>query len=240
MPHHPSFTSTFHNDPYPSISPIQPSLSCKGRNVFITGGGRGIGRGIAENFLTAGANVFLMGRSETILQETCNELAKSCGDTSRVSYKAADILDAAAVRLIIDAGVEKMGSIDILISNAGYLDAHQPISTSDLNDYWKCFEVNVRGSLTVLQEFLRVAKLGATYINVSSGAAHILRNWGFSAYSSSKMAFARIVEFLSLERPELRLFNVQPGAIKTDMASKAPELNADDDISKSSRTRNEK
>lgn len=234
---HPKFTQTFHNAPYPRISPSLPSLSCHGKAVVITGGGRGIGRAIARNFATAGANVFVIGRSEASLRDTVVELSElGCSSTittkAQVGHQTADASNQEAVKSALAAAVEMFGGIDILVNNAGYLDAHQPITSSDLEDYWRCYEVNVKAGLIALQEFLKFAKPGATFINISSGAAHIPRISDFSAYSSSKMAFARVCEYVQSENPELRVFSVQPGSIETDMSRKAPGVKTSDDISR--------
>jgi NAD(P)-dependent dehydrogenase (short-subunit alcohol dehydrogenase family) len=93
----PTFTSIFHKTLYPRIEPSNPSLSCAGKTVFITGGGRGIGRAIARAFITAGANVFIIGRSESSLREAAFELsnAAAAGSTTatatRVGYHVADV-----------------------------------------------------------------------------------------------------------------------------------------------------
>jgi NAD(P)-dependent dehydrogenase (short-subunit alcohol dehydrogenase family) len=82
------------------------------------------------------------------------------------------------------------------------------------------FEVNVKGSLIVTQAFLKYASPNATLINISSGAAHLPYLAGFSGCAGSKLAFAKIVEYVQCERIGLRLFSLQPGAVETDMATK--------------------
>lgn len=242
----PSLTQTFHKAPYPRISPTNPSLSCVDKTVVITGGGRGIGRAITKNFFLAGANVFIIGRSKASLKDTAAELStiSSANDSSskvRVAYQAADVSDQDSVQSALSAAVKQFGGIDIVVNNAGYLDAHKVVAESDLSDYWRCYEVNVKAGIVVLQEFLRHAKLGATFINISSGVAHIPYYHGFSAYASSKMAFARVCEMAQGENPEVRIFSVQPGSIETDMARKVSNLEetlgtkADDDIGMSPR-----
>jgi NAD(P)-dependent dehydrogenase (short-subunit alcohol dehydrogenase family) len=61
------------------------------------------------------------------------------------------------VKAALTVAVEKFGRIDILVNNVGYTDYMQPISSFDIEDYWRCYEVNVKGSLIVLQEFLKFA-----------------------------------------------------------------------------------
>jgi NAD(P)-dependent dehydrogenase (short-subunit alcohol dehydrogenase family) len=230
----PKFTPTFHKAPYPRIAPSLPSLSCTGKTVFITGGGGGIGRAIARNFAEAGANVFIVGRSEANLRDTVAELSElaSSGASTEGSfdYQAVDITDQAGVESAFASAVKKFGDVDIVVNNAGFMDSRVPIVSADLEDWWRSYETNVKGGFIVLQQFLKLAKPGATFINISSGLAHVPYFGGHSAYSSSKAAFARVCELAQGENPELRVFNVQPGSIFTEGSKKTKGLKQDDDI----------
>ncbi|GAD92416.1 hypothetical protein FG04599.1 [Paecilomyces variotii No. 5] len=233
--HAATFVSTFHHYPYHSISETNPSLTCEGKIVFITGGGRGIGRAIAKSFAVAGAKgTFLVGRTKSDLQtaaEDITKLAETSNKTTTVLYSECDITDAHAVASAFKKAISSFGHIDILIQNAGYLDDHRSVVDSDLKDYWKTFEINVKGGLSVIQEFLKTSPpAGSTIINVGSGAGHLPYIPGYSAYSSSKLALAKIVEYVHHENPHLRVFNINPGAIVTEMQAKAGDIAAPDDI----------
>ncbi|KAH7251389.1 hypothetical protein BKA59DRAFT_491890 [Fusarium tricinctum] len=207
------FVPTYHHDTYPSISETNPELSCKGKVVFITGGGRGIGQEIAKSFARAGAKgIFLIGR------------------TVSVHHAKADITNTEAVTAAFKQCIEAFGHIDILVQNAGYLDDHRSLLESDLDDYWKTFEINVKGGLIVVQQFLKHSQPGDTIINIGSGAGHLPCIPRYSAYSSSKLAFAKVIEFVQLEHPDLRVFNINPGAIATDMQKKSGDIATVDSI----------
>lgn len=167
-PRHPSFTPTFHNKPYTSIDLTSSNLSCNGMVYLSPAGARGLGRAIAENFITVWTSVFLKGFSKSTVQEAAHEISGSCSDASRVPYKATDALDPSAVRSAIGAAVEHLGAIDVLINNAGYLDERKSVAESNLPDYRNSLEAIAKGG------FLRVARSGVTYINISSGVAHSL------------------------------------------------------------------
>ena len=215
----PLFTKTFHHTSYDAIAPNNPSLSAAGKVVFITGGGRGIGKGIATAFVEAGAKaIVIIGRSEASLKETKAELSRT--GKSAIEYFIADITDVSAVEAAFSAMARTYGKVDILINNAGYLDAHVSIAESSLDDYWYCFEVNVKGPIIATQAFLKVAAHNATVINLVSGAAHVPYAPGYSGYGTAKMASAKLMEYLQHEEPGLRVFNMQPGTIPTDMAKK--------------------
>src|SRR3954464_6544141 len=90
---------------------MELDLDMSDRVVLVTGGARGIGRGIAETFLAAGADVVICGRTEP------DELP---GAASRPAvFVAADVRDPAAVDAMVTATVDRFGSLDVLVNNAG-------------------------------------------------------------------------------------------------------------------------
>ncbi|KAF4333432.1 short-chain type dehydrogenase reductase [Fusarium beomiforme] len=226
------FVPTYHHDTYDTISEKKPELSCKGKVVFVTGGGRGIGREIAKAFAVAGAKgIFIIGRTGADLLDAAEEIKSlSPGIPVPVHYAEADITDREAVASAFTHANEAFGHIDILIQNAGYLDAHRTLLDSDLDDYWKTFEINVKGGLIVTQQFLKQSQSGDTIINIGSGAGHLPCIPGYSAYSSSKLAFAKMIEFVQDENPNLRVFKINPGAIPTEMQKKSGDIAAVDNI----------
>src|SRR5262245_28726039 len=90
----------------------------KDRVAVITGGTRGIGRGIAEAFLAEGASVVVSGRSPAKGEEALAEM--DAGE--RAHFIACDVKDREAVRALIDGSAERFGSVDILVNNAGGSD----------------------------------------------------------------------------------------------------------------------
>lgn len=230
-----TFVPTYHHATYPAISESNPELSCKGKVIFITGGGRGIGRAVAKSFAVAGARgIFLVGRTKSDLLDAVMEIAKlteSADDPTVVRHAEADVTDMKSVASAFKLAIEAFGHIDVLIQNAGYLDGHRSVSSSNLDDYWKTFEVNVKGGLIVIQQFLNHhIQVGDTIINIGSGAGHMPYIPGYSAYSASKLGLAKIVEYVQHENPHLRVFNINPGAIATEMQAKAGDIAASDDI----------
>ena len=86
-------------------------LDLSGHVVLVTGGARGVGRGIATSFLEAGASVVICGRHEP-------ETAPSAGGRS-ATFVAADVRDAEQVNALIDTVVERLGRLDVAVNNAG-------------------------------------------------------------------------------------------------------------------------
>ena len=229
----PLFTKTFHHTSYDAISPHSPSLSAAGKVVFITGGGRGIGKGIAAAFVEAGAKaIVIIGRTEASLNETKAELSRS--GKSAIDCFVADVTDVSAVEEAFSATARIYGKVDILINNAAYLDSLASIVNSSLDDYWRCFEINAKGPIVTTQAFLKVATPNATVINIISAAAHVSYVPGFSGYGAAKVASTRIMEYLQHEEHGLRVFNLHPGTIPTDMAKKVAVVQMEDQIGKQS------
>jgi NAD(P)-dependent dehydrogenase (short-subunit alcohol dehydrogenase family) len=219
-PQPPAFTTICHHSPYPEISPGRSTLSAKGKVILITGGGTGIGKATAAAFIEAEAKtVILIGRTEATLKAAQAEL--SLKGSNLVNYYLADTTDPVAIEKAFSATVQRYGKMDVLVNNAGYLSVHKPLAESPLDDYWKGFEINIKGPIVTSQAFLKVAKPGATLINVSSGAAMLPYIPSYSGYSASKLASCKIMEYLQQENPELRVFNLQPGIIETNMAKKS-------------------
>jgi NAD(P)-dependent dehydrogenase (short-subunit alcohol dehydrogenase family) len=217
----PSFTKTYHQSPYPDLATDNPALSAKEKVIFITGGGGGIGRATAAAFIDAGAAaIMLVGRTESSLRETKTELSSLTRITS-IDYHVADITDAKSISEAFAEVIRLYGKVDVLINNAGYLSVHTTLADSPLEDYWLGFEINIKGPIVTTQEFLKIAAPGATLINMSSGAAHIPYIPEYSGYSAAKLAAAKITEYVHHENPHLRVFNLQPGTVETNMARKA-------------------
>ncbi len=87
----------------------------KGRTIFITGGGTGLGRSMALRFAQLGANLFLVGRREQPLEETAGDIRDG---GARAAYFSADIRDFAAVESAVTAAEKEFGAVDTLVNNA--------------------------------------------------------------------------------------------------------------------------
>jgi NAD(P)-dependent dehydrogenase (short-subunit alcohol dehydrogenase family) len=118
--------------------------------------------------------------------------------------------------------------LDILINNAGYLSEFKKIADSDVDEYWKNYEVNIKGTYLPTKAFLPLLLSSPagqkTIINLSSRGAHVLTPGG-SGYQLTKFAILRFTEYLMVEYGEqgLLAFNIHPGGIATDVSSRLPE-----------------
>lgn len=216
----PSPTSAWHDKTYPSISPLRPELSAKGKTVVITGGGTGIGAETARYFAEAGASrIALLGRREQPLLDTKASIEQKF-PWVQVLVTSADVTKKSE----IDAAFSKSignGKIDVLISNAAMVGPQVPLRDVDGDKFLDAIQQNLKGSLNVAQAFLRYAASDAVVIETNSSAAHINFAPGFAAYSVAKLAVYRFWDALAFENPGLSVFHVQPGIVATDMNREA-------------------
>lgn len=227
----PDFTATYHNHSYPAIAPTRPELSAAGKTVFISGGGRGLGTSIVQAFATAGAtHIIILGRNAETLQDV-RAGTEAAHPSTKVTVVAGDVTQEQDVaRAFAEARkVSPHGGVDIAVANAGYLPAVELVPPTEQSgdagftaDWWRAWEVNVKGVFLQARSFLASAKPDAVFINVSAAAAHMNPPLpAFSPYAGSKIGSARVVETLQLENPGFRFYNVQPGVIQTDMLVKS-------------------
>jgi NAD(P)-dependent dehydrogenase (short-subunit alcohol dehydrogenase family) len=219
-----AFTSTDHHDTYPGIA----KYSHHGRIVLITGASKGIGRATARSFAKAGAHaIIIAARSD--LSEVEKEIlaaAETAGTSPQVLKLGLDVTDPKQVAEAAAEVQQKFGKLDILFNNAGYLEKWTEISESDPLEWWKTWEINVKGTYLVTRAFLPLIQQSEvkTIVNVSSVGAHVTF-FGASAYQASKLAVIRFTEFIAAEYGEKGVvsFVLHPGGVPTELATNMPD-----------------
>ncbi|KAK3649985.1 hypothetical protein LTR56_006572 [Elasticomyces elasticus] len=217
-PPFPSLTSEWHDDTYPSIDPKQPKLSMKGKTVVISGGGAGIGRGITQAFALAGASsIAILGRRQALLDE-CKGIVAAEFPEVVVTTHVADVTD----ELAVEKAAREVGEWDVLISNAGYLSSKAPLVESEPNEWWKGFEINVKGSYNLIRAFMPSRTKDATVISVNAGSIQVSGAFSstYSSYNSSKFAVLKMFEILAVENPDVHVVSMHPGVVDTEMKRK--------------------
>ena len=211
----PSPTKTYHTDTYPAIDPGLPELSKGGKSIVITGGGSGIGSAIAEAYAEAGAShIALLGRTEKTLLNSKQQIEARYASTT-VSTYLADITDWQALEKALSVFSKSFGPINVLVANAGYLPEVKSIAESTFEEWYTGFEVNVKGNFNLLRAFLPYAAEDAAVLNISTGVAHLPYMKGFSGYHTSKLASAKLFEYVHREYPDLFVLNIHPGVFAT-------------------------
>src|SRR5580692_4370306 len=141
-----------HHSQYPAIDPkaaLKGSASTK--IIFITGASQGIGQATAVAFAQAGAKaIYITARSEKALRETTARVSKANPETL-CEYMVSDVTDQEQVKVSIRDCVAKFGGIDVVDSNAGYLNQWKKIGESDTTGWWKTWEVNLKGTYYVIR-----------------------------------------------------------------------------------------
>lgn len=219
------FTYLNHHTSYPTIQQYDHT----GRSVLITGASRGIGRAVAVSFAKAGAStIILVARSS--LDQTRDELigaAVSAGHpVPNVLALNFDVCDEAGVSGGLEDVAAKLTSLDILVNNAGYMENWQPVARSDPADWWRSWEINVKGVYLMIRAFVPLllqSKL-KTIINMTS-VGILYRMPGASAYQTNKLALLQMSEIISNEYTEqgLVVLCVHPGGAATELALTMPE-----------------
>ncbi|KAM0457396.1 hypothetical protein ACHAPV_003308 [Trichoderma viride] len=121
--------------------------------------------------------------------------------------------------------INKVGFLDILSANAGYLPEPGKIAATETSEWWKGYEINVLGTYLLAKYFINQSQSPRgkpVFIGVNTGANHLGPSAGpMSGYLTSKIATASVVEFLQAEYPNIKAFNVSPGMVQTDMSAKS-------------------
>lgn len=188
-----------------------------GKNVLITGAGRGIGKRLALGMASRGAKVGLLARSRGELDLAHLEIEQAGGVAMRLR---ADVREAEQVAAAVDRMKVHWGPIDILVCAAGIQGPIGPLMEVSPKAWWETVETNLHGVMlsarAVLPEMIQRRR---GKIIALSGGGSLTPRPNFSAYSTAKTALVRLIETLALEVAD---HNVQvncmaPGGAYTSM-----------------------
>jgi NAD(P)-dependent dehydrogenase (short-subunit alcohol dehydrogenase family) len=187
------------------------SAELEGSVALVTGGGRGLGRVIAEALAGAGAAVGIVGRSGDALAETVGAIRKAGGVAAA---GCADVSDEAATAQVVGALRQRLGPVDVLVNNAGVCGPIGPLWTAPADEWWRTIEVNLRGVVACSRLVLpdMIARRRGRILNVTSHAGAF--RWpGVSAYAVAKGAVIKLTENLAAElrRDGVSVLSVHPG-----------------------------
>jgi NAD(P)-dependent dehydrogenase (short-subunit alcohol dehydrogenase family) len=183
--------------------------------AIVTGASRGLGLALARALANRGWALVLDARGASDLQAVEEELAQ----LSEITAIAGDVADQAHRRELIAAAGEK---IDLLVNNASMLgpSPQPPLARYPLADIEQVYRVNVFAPLALVQTALPRLIDGARILNITSDAAvEPYEGWG--GYGSSKAALEQLSRVLAAEHPELRVYAVDPGDMRTRMQQEA-------------------
>jgi NAD(P)-dependent dehydrogenase (short-subunit alcohol dehydrogenase family) len=209
------------------------------RVALVTGGGRGVGRVVAEALAAEGFAVCVVARTAAEVEETAEAISSSGG---RAIALTADATDREAVERAFDEAQERLGEIDVLVNNAGRAHAIGPAWEADPEDWWRDVEVNLRSAFLCARAVLpgMLQRGAGRILNVSSYVA--LRPTPYiSAYAAAKAAVLSFTEALAaaVEDSGVRVFAMTPGLFRSELMRHLMESEAGQrwlpDVGRSSR-----
>ena len=190
----------------------QPADRLDGQVALVTGGGRGIGAGIARELGDAGAKVAVAARTKDQVEQVAQEIGGLAVEL--------DVTDEAAVGRAVEETERELGPIDLLAANAGIGSGDDALAGSDPAEWWRTFEVNVLGVyLSARAVIPGMLERGGGRIVVTGSGAGYLPGASSTAYPPSKAATNRLAETLANELAEtpVRVFLISPGLVRTEM-----------------------
>lgn len=212
-----------------------------GKVAVITGASAGIGEAIVKDFAKAGINVVGLARRS----EKVEEIAQSLGETTgKIHAAKCDVSDLESVKEAFKWIEEKFGTISILVNNAGVAFKMQILDENDVTEKINAIiNTNITGLVQCTREAVRLIKKSDDYgliINIGSVVGHSIpfRENSLNMYAPSKHAVTAISEVLRQElilqdNSKIRVSNLSPGAVRTEMST-PQNVNPDDFFAKKS------
>lgn len=181
--------------------------------VLVTGGAKGIGRGISQRFLADGARVIVCGRAQP-------EKLPQVQDNQAV-FIAADVRDAAAVDTLFTGIADKYGRLDVLVNNAGG-SPYAMADTASPRFHEKIIALNLLAPLHLAQKanaLMQRQEQGGVIEFIGSVSA-LRPSPGTAAYGAAKAGILSLVQTLAVEwAPKVRVVAVSPGLVRTEQSA---------------------
>ncbi|MBT5433347.1 MAG: SDR family oxidoreductase [Rhodospirillaceae bacterium] len=189
------------------------NLDFTGKCILVTGGTRGIGRGIVEAFLEAGARVAVNGSTDESTAKAVSEL--DAGD--RVVAAPGSVGEVAGCNAVVAAAVEGLGGLDVLVNNAGR-GGGGTIEDIDEELWDRVLDTNLKGTFFTIKAaipHLRASKGNIVNIASVNGMTGVMKS---TAYGPSKAGVINMTKCLAQEfAPDVRVNAICPGGVDTDM-----------------------
>ncbi|MFT4677248.1 MAG: NAD(P)-dependent dehydrogenase (short-subunit alcohol dehydrogenase family) [Patiriisocius sp.] len=192
---------------------VSERFGLNGHVAVVTGGGRGIGEGIARDFADAGASVIVAARRKNEIEAVAAEINAAGGKAMAV---VTDVTDEAAVEALGQAAIDTFGKLTIWVNNAGGSTARMPMIDLPRDEWRRTIELNLTSVYVGCMTAAKFMDTGSI-INISSGAGTGPVP-GSGHYGAAKAAVNSITQTLSAElAPKIRVNGVAPGAIPTEV-----------------------
>lgn len=195
----------------------------EGKIALVTGGGTGVGRGIAEALSAEGYTVVISGRREDVLESAAREMASATGGQFKVI--SADVGDPQSVASLFQTIEGDFGRLDLLVNNAGINVPNVPMEEITYEQWSTIVAVNLTGAFLCTQHAVRMMKAqaprGGRIINNGSISASVPRPHS-APYTSTKHAITGLTKSTALDgRPfDIACGQIDIGNASTDMTSR--------------------
>ncbi|KKD05983.1 SDR family NAD(P)-dependent oxidoreductase [Streptomyces sp. WM6386] len=199
------------------------------RTVLVTGAGSGIGRSVALAFAAEGAQVVVVGRRREPLDDTATLIEEAGGKALALT---ADVSRAADVQAVVAAAVDRFGSLDVAVNNAGVFRGGQPLAELSESDWTEQLDINVTGVFHALQAEVRQMRTqpsGGAIVNIASVFGVHARHPGATAYAATKAAVSVLTRGAARDHigDGVRINAVSPGPVETEMSLLPGETEAE-------------
>jgi NAD(P)-dependent dehydrogenase (short-subunit alcohol dehydrogenase family) len=199
-----------------------------GQIAIVTGGGRGLGRAVAETLAALGASVVLASRNAPELDEVVKAIKKTGG---HALAQTAEVSDDRQVQDLVRATERWVGPATILVNNAGTVDPIAPLARSDTALWLRNIGVNIGGTYLPIRHVLpgMLERGAGRIVNISSGSA-TRPSPGWTAYSAAKAGVVQLTRSLAieLEGTGVTACAYNPGAMDTDMQERIRRMSTAD------------
>jgi len=200
-------------------------MQLTGRVGVVSGAGRGIGRAIASALAAEGMSLALLARTGPEVRALAEELTERHGVP--VLPAAVDVSDPAAVERVVMHVEQQLGTVDLLVNNAGVIEREQvPFWEADPEEVWRVLENNLRGPLLLTRALLppMVQRGHGHVVNVTSRGRAATRTGTYTGYLLSKRALSVLTESLAqpLAGTGVVVVDLLPGLVRTAMTESMP------------------
>ncbi len=191
-------------------------FSLKGQTALITGGGTGIGYGVAECFVAAGARVVLVGRRADVLKDAVTKLG------NQAAYEVCDITQLEQLPAVYERIHQKIGRVSILVNNAGN-HVKKPPSDTTTSDFESILRLHVMSAFEITKIFVKDMTEGGGSIVFMASMASFLAIPLVSAYSTAKAGLVGLTRSLAADYSPcgIRVNAIAPGWIETPLLHEA-------------------
>jgi NAD(P)-dependent dehydrogenase (short-subunit alcohol dehydrogenase family) len=195
-------------------------LSFQDRTYLVTGGGSGIGKGVASGLVASGASVMIVGRNADRLAAAVKDIEVLRATGGSIRFEPTDITNEEEAARAVDAATAWHGRLHGVVHCAGGSETIGPITQIDSEAWRRTVDLNVNGTMYVLKHAARelVRGGGGSFVGISSIAASNTHRW-FGPYGVTKSAIDHLMMLAAdeLGASWVRVNSIRPGLIRTDL-----------------------